>query len=95
MLDNVEHSVTPLDWPITLVYVHHYPAEGDDGLLCQELHHYGKIIFFCKNQHFSGRPNLFTGSHILTMSRSKAILAEVFVDVYPTRVWYDGMQPFC
>ena len=95
MLDNVEHSVTPLDWPITLVYVHHYPAEGDDGLLCQELHHYGKIIFFCKNQHFSGRPNLFTGSHILTMSRSKAILAEVFVDVYPTRVWYHGMQPFC
>ena len=95
MLDNVEHSVTPLDWPNTLVYVHHYPAEGDDGLLCQELHHYGKIIFFCKNQHFSGRPNLFTGSHILTMSRSKAILAEVFVDVYPTRVWYHGMQPFC
>ena len=54
-----------------------------------------KKIVSCKNQHFSGRPNLFTGSHILTMSRSKAILAEVFVDVYPTRVWYHGMQPFC
>ena len=87
-------SVIPLDCPNTLVYVHHYPAEGDDGLLCQEFCRYKKIVS-CKNQHFSGRPNLFTGSHILTMSRSKAIPAEVLVDAYSTHVWYRGMQPFC
>ena len=69
MLDNVEYSVTPSDRPNTLVYVHHYPAEGDDGLLCEEFRCYGKIVSV-KHQHFSGRPNLLTGSRILTMSLS-------------------------
>lgn len=95
MLDNIECSVTPSDRPITLVYdVYHYPAEGDDALLCEEFRRYGKIVSV-KHQHFSGRPNLLTESRILTMSLSKTIPAEVFVDAYPTRVWYSGMQPFC
>ena len=29
------------------------------------------------------------------MSLSKQVPAEVFVDSYPTRVWYRGMAPFC
>ena len=89
MLDNIECSLTPSDRPNSLVYVHHFSAEGDDALL-----HYGKIVS-CKHQYFSGRPNLLTGSRILTMSMFRPIPAEVMVDVYRTRVWYRGMQPFC
>ena len=48
-----------------------------------------------KHQYFAGRPNLLTGSHLLTMSLSQQIPAEVFIDSYPTRVWYRGMAPFC
>lgn len=33
MLDNIECSVTPSDRPNSLVYVHYFPAEGDDILL--------------------------------------------------------------
>ena len=35
MLDNIECSVTPSDRPNSLVYVHYFPAEGDDILLCE------------------------------------------------------------
>lgn len=28
MLDNIECDVTPCDRPNTMVYMHHYPAEG-------------------------------------------------------------------
>lgn len=94
MLDNVECDVTPSDRPNTMVYVHHYPAEGDDALLCAEFRRYSKIVSV-KHQYFSGRPNLLTGSRVLTMSLSKQIPAEVFVDSYPTRVWHRGMAPFC
>ena len=94
MPDNIECSVTPSDRPNSLVYVHHFPAEGDDALLCEEFRHYGKIVS-CKHQYFSGRPNLLTGSRILTISMFRPIPAKVMVDVYRTRVWYRGMQPFC
>ena len=90
----IECGVTPSDRPNSLVYVHHFPAEGDDALLCEEFRHYGKIVS-CKHQYFSGRPNLLTGSRTLTMSVFRPIPAEVMVDVYWTRVWYHGMQPFC
>ena len=94
MLDNIECSVTPSDRPNSLVYVHYFPAEGDDALLREEFRHYGKVVP-CKHQYFSGRPNLLTGSRILTISMFRPIPAEVMVDVYRTRVWYRGMQPFC
>ena len=94
MLDNVECDVTPSDRLYTMVYVHHYPAEGDDALLLEQFRRFGKIVA-TKHQHFSGRPSLLTGSRILTMSLSQQIPAEVFVDSYPTRVWYRGMAPFC
>ena len=94
MLENVECEVTPSDRPYTTVYVHHYPAEGDDALLLEQFRRFGKIVA-TKHQHFSGRPSLLTGSRILTMSLSQQIPAEVFVDSYPTRVWYRGMAPFC
>ena len=94
MLENVECEVTPSDRPYTMVYIHHYPAEGDDALLLEEFSRFGKIKA-SKHQHFAGRPNLLTGSRVLTMSLSKQIPAEVFVDSYPTRVWYRGMAPFC
>lgn len=67
------------------------PSSSSPGVLSGR---YGKIVSV-KHQHFSGRPNLLTESRILTMSLSKTIPAEVFVDAYPTRVWYSGMQPFC
>ena len=85
MLDNIECSVTPSDRPNSLVYVHHFSAEGDDALLCEEFRRYGKIVSR-KHQYFSGRPNLLTGSRILTMSMFRPIPTEVMVDVYPTRV---------
>lgn len=44
MLDNVECDVTPSDRPNTMVYVHHYPAEGDDALLRAEFRRYSKIV---------------------------------------------------
>ena len=94
VLENVECDVTPSDRPYTMVYVHHYPAEGDDALLLEQFRRFGKIVA-TKHQHFSGRPSLLTGSRILTMSLSQQIPAEVFVDSYPTRVWYRGMAPFC
>ena len=94
MLENVECDVTPSDRPYTMVYVHHYPAEGDNALLLEQFRRFGKIVA-TKHQHFSGRPSLLTGSRILTMSLSQQIPAEVFVDSYPTPVWYRGMAPFC
>lgn len=94
VLENVECDVTPSDRPYTMVYVHHYPAEGDNALLLEQFRRFGKIVA-TKHQHFSGRPSLLTGSRILTMSLSQQIPAEVFVDSYPTRVWYRGMAPFC
>ena len=94
MLENVECDVTPSDRPYTMVYVDHYPAEGDDALLLEQFRRFGKIVA-TKHQHFPGRPNLLTGSCVLTMSLLQQIPAEVFVDPYPTRVWYRGMAPFC
>ena len=94
VLENVECDVTPSDRPYTMVYVHHYPAEGDDAPLLEEFGRFGKIVA-SKHQHFAGRPNLRTGSCVLTMSLAQQIPAEVFVDAYPTRVWYRGMAPFC
>ena len=94
MLEIVECDVTPSDRPYTMVYVHHYPAEGDDTLLLEQFRRFGKIVA-TKHQHFPGRPNLLTGSRVLTMSLSQQIPAEVFIDSYPTRVWYRGMAPFC
>ena len=84
ILENIECDVTPSDRPNTMVYVHHYPAEGDDALLLEEFRRYGKIVSV-KHQYFAGRPNPLTGSRVLTMSLSQQIPAEVFVDSYPTR----------
>ena len=42
MLDNMECSLTPSDRPNSLVYVHHFSAEGDDALLCEEFRHYAR-----------------------------------------------------
>ena len=64
MLDNGECDVTPSDRPNTMVYVHHYPAEGGDTLLCAEFRCYSKIVSV-KHQYFSGRPNLLTGNAFL------------------------------
>ena len=94
MLENVECDVTPSDRPYTMVYVDHYPAEGDDALLLEQFRRFGKIVA-TKQQHFPGRPNLLTDSRVLTMSLLQQIPAEVFVDSYPTQVWYRGMAPFC
>ncbi|PFX29488.1 Transposon TX1 uncharacterized 149 kDa protein [Stylophora pistillata] len=89
-----ECSVTNSDRPHTLVYIHHYPAEGDDEILCDDFKHFGKVVF-CKRQTFMGRPDLLTGSRILKMSLEKPILAEVTIDGYPVRIWYRGIKPFC
>ena len=74
--------------------VHHYLAEGDEALFLEQFRRFGKVVLM-KHQYFAGRPNLLTGSHLLTMSLSQQIPAEVFIDSYPTRVWYRGMAPFC
>ena len=74
----------PSDRPNTMVYVHHYPAEGDDALLLEEFRRYDKIVSV-KHQYFAGHPNHLTGSRVLTMSLSQKIPAEVFVESYPTR----------
>lgn len=63
MLDNVECDITPSDQPYTMVYVHHYPAEGDDALLLEQFGRYGKIVSV-KHQFFAGCPNLLTRSHV-------------------------------
>lgn len=93
-LDGVECSVTNSDRPHTLVYIHHYPAEGDDAILCEDFKTFGKV-FFCKRQAFMGRPHLLTGSRILTMSMEKPIPAQITIDGYPVRIWYRGIKPFC
>ena len=93
MLDNIECDVTPSDQPNTMVYMHHYPAEGDDALLLVEFRRYGKIVSV-KHQHFAGCLNLLTGSRVITMSLSQQIPADVFVDSFPTWVWYHSMAPY-
>ena len=62
--------------------------------MLEQFRRLGKVVLM-KHQYFAGRPNLLTGSRVLTMSLSQQIPAEVFIDSYPTRVWYRGMAPFC
>ena len=93
-LDGHDLSVTPSDEPPSLVYVHYFPAEGDDALICDELSKYGEIVSI-KHQSFSGIPGLLTGSRILTMVLSNPVPAEFRIDDYPVRVWYRGIPPFC
>ena len=93
-LDGHDLSVTSSDKPPSLVYVHYFPAEGDDALICDELTKYGEIISI-KHQNFSGIPGLLTGSRILTMLLSDPVPAEFRIDDYPVRVWYRGIPPFC
>ena len=93
-LDGHDLSVTPSDEPPSLVYVHYFPAEGDDALICDELSKYGEIVSI-KHQSFSGFPGLLTGSRILTMVLSDPVPAEFRIDDYPVRVWYRGIPPFC
>ena len=93
-LDGQDLSVTSSDRPPSLVYVHFFPAEGDDALICDELRKYGEIISI-KHQNFSGIPGLLTGSRILTMLLSDPVPAEFRIDDYPVRVWYRGIPPFC
>ena len=94
VLDGHDLSVTSSDKPPSLVYVHYFPAEGDDALIRDELSKYGEVIGI-KHQSFSGIPSLLTGSRILTMSLSDPVPAEFRIDDYPVRVWYRGIPPFC
>ena len=94
VLDGHDLSVTSSDKPPSLVYVHYFPAEGDDALIRDELSKYGEVIGI-KHQSFSGIPGLLTGSRILTMSLSDPVPAEFRIDDYPVRVWYRGIPPFC
>ena len=94
VLDGHDLSVTSSDKPPSLVYVHYFPAEGDDALICDELRKYGEVIGI-KHQNFSGIPGLLTGSRILTMVLSDPVPAEFRIDDYPVRVWYRGIPPFC
>ena len=93
-LDGHDLSVTVSDKPPSLVYVHYFPAEGNDALICDELSKYGEIVNI-KHQSFSGLPGLLTGSRILTMVLSDPVPAEFRIDNYPVRVWYRGIPPFC
>ena len=93
-LDGHDLSVTSSDKPPSLVYVHYFPAEGDDALICDELRKYGEIVSI-RHQNFSGIPGLLTGSRILTMVLSDPVPAEFRIDDYPVRVWYRGIPPFC
>ena len=93
-LDGHDLSVTSSDKPPSFVYVHYFPAEGDDALICDELRKYGEIISI-KHQNFSGVPGLLTGSRILAMVLSDPVPAEFRIDDYPVRVWYRGIPPFC
>ena len=93
-LDGHDLSVTSSDKPPSLVYVHYFPAEGDDALIRDELSKYGEVIGI-KHQNFSGIPGLLTGSRILTMVLSDPVPAEFRIDGYPVRVWYRGIPPFC
>ena len=93
-LDGHDLSVTSSDKPPSLVYVHYFPAEGDDALICDELRKYGEVIGI-KHQNFSGIPGLLTGSRIVTMLLSDPVPAEFRIDDYPVRVWYRGIPPFC
>ena len=94
VLDGHDLSVTSSDQPPSLVYVHYFPAEGDDALIRDELSKYGEVIGI-KHQNFSGIPGLLTGSRILTMLLSDPVPAEFRIDDYPVRVWYRGIPPFC
>ena len=94
VLDGHDLSVTSSDKPPSLVYVHYFPAEGDDALIRDELSKYGEVIGI-KHQNFSGIPGLLTGSRILTMLLSDPVPAEFRIDDYPVRVWYRGIPPFC
>ena len=93
-LDGHDLSVTSSDKLHSFVYVHYFPVEGDDALICDELRKYGEVIGI-KHQNFSGIPGLLTGSRILTMVLSDPIPAEFRIDDYPVRVWYRGIPPFC
>ncbi|RMX41859.1 hypothetical protein pdam_00019618 [Pocillopora damicornis] len=93
-LDGHDLSVTSSDMPHSLVYVHYFPAEGDDALIRDELGKYGDVISI-KHQSFSRIPGLLTGSRILTMVLSDPVPAEFRIDDYPVRVWYKGIPPFC
>ena len=93
-LDGHDLSVTSSDKPPSLVYVHYFPAEGDEALIRDELSKYGEVIGI-KHQNFSGIPGLLTGSRILTMVLSDPVPAEFRIDDYPVRVWYRGIPPFC
>ena len=93
-LDGHDLSVTSSDKPPSLVYVHYFPAEGDDALIRDELSKYGEVIGI-KHQNFSGIPGLLTGSRILTMLLSDPVPAEFRIDDYPVRVWYRGIPSFC
>ena len=93
-LDGHDLSVTSSDKPPSLVYVHYFPAEGDDALICDELRKYGEIVSI-RQQNFSGIPGLLTGSRILTMVLSDPVPAEFRIDDYPVRVWYRGIPSFC
>ena len=93
-LDGHDLSVTSSDKPPSLVYVHYFPAEGDDALICDELRKYGEIVSI-RHQNFSGIPGLLTGSRILTMVLSDPVPAEFRIDDYPVRVWYRGIPSFC
>ena len=94
VLDGHDLSVTSSDKPPSLVYVHYFPAEGDDALIRDELSKYGEVIGI-KHQNFSGIPGLLTGSRILTMLLSDPVPAEFRIDDYPVRVWYRGIPSFC
>ena len=94
VLDGHDLSVTSSDKPPSLVYVHYFPAEGDDTLICDELRKYGEIVSI-RHQNFSGIPGLLTGSRILAMVLSDPVPAEFRIDDYPVRVWYRGIPPFC
>ena len=93
-LDGHDLCVTSSDMPHSLVYVHYFPAKGDDALIRDDLGKCGDVISI-KHQSFSGIPGLLTGSRILTMVLSDPVPAEFRIDDYPVRVWYKGIPPFC
>ncbi|PFX16500.1 hypothetical protein AWC38_SpisGene19218, partial [Stylophora pistillata] len=80
--------------PVTTVVVYWYPYEGPDSAVESALSAFGTVMGV-RNQSWSGRPSVSTGSKVAKMVLKKEIPRFITINGVRCKVWYKGQPLRC
>ena len=94
VIDGVECKVLSFAQRVTLVQVHHYPAEADDKDLERVLSDFGDFVEIC-DQHWVKLTTVTTGTHLSSKKLVRNIPRSLKMEKLLLKVWYKGQLLEC